>query len=254
MALQAINTATAPAINTATAPVVMDREFIDRNQIVERYYAGKLPVRGAADFERYCRYHPELLKEFQVRERVQAGLKLMEAGGVPLPWEIKAPRFWERLPVFIATAVAAAALGITALVLTSKLSNEQRTTAALRKAIIERPLEAVRSTRPVVILPARIAPTGTPALTINSNSGELVDLKVDVRWSKYNQFHVSINRVDQGQVLRLGNVLRDSNGQLRIAFNASLLGPGNYQFAIEGLPTVGPAVAQAWFTLAVAAI
>jgi hypothetical protein len=239
------------AINTATAPVVMDREFIDRNQIIERYYAGKLPVKGASDFERYCRYHPELLSELRVSERVQAGLKLMEACGSPLPWEVRQPRFWERLPVFIATAVAALALGVTALVFASKLSNEQRTTAALRQAIIDRPLDAIRSTRPVIIIPGRNGPTSTPALTIAGNSGQLVDMKVDMRWSKYSQFRVTVDRADQGQVLKLGNVLRDSNGQLRLAFNASLLGPGSYQFALEGLPTVGNAEPQAWFTVAV---
>jgi hypothetical protein len=241
-----------PAINTASAPLVMDREFIDRNQIVERYYDGKLPVRGAADFERYCRYHPELLQEFRVSERVQAGLKLLEAGGQPLPWEIKAPRFWERLPVFIATAAVAAALGITALVLASKLSHEQQTSAALRKTIIERPLEAVTSTRPIILLPGRNGPTRTPSLTIGgTGTAQMIDLKVDLRWSKFNQFHVSVDRVGQGQVLRLGNVQRDSNGQLRLAFNSALLGPGIYQFTLEGLPLVGEAQPQAWFTLAV---
>jgi hypothetical protein len=240
------------AINTATAPLVMDREFIDRNKIVERYIDGTLPVRGAADFERYCRYHPDLMKEFRVTERVQAGLKLLEVGGMPLPWELKEPRFWERLPVFIATAAAGLALGITALVLAARLSHEQGTSAALRKAIIERPLDAVLSTRPVIVLPGRNGPTQLPALTIGGGTGaQMIDLKVDMRWSKFNQFHVSIDRVNQGQVMRLGNLQRDSNGQLRIAFNSVLLGPGSYQFAIEGLPLVGEAQPQAWFTVAV---
>ena len=30
----------------------MDREFIEKNQIVERYLTGKLPPRGVTDFER----------------------------------------------------------------------------------------------------------------------------------------------------------------------------------------------------------
>ena len=230
----------------------MDREFIDRNRIVERYCDGKLPVRGAADFERWCSYHPEALAEFRISERVQLELRLLEAGGMPLPWEVKQPKFWERLPVFIATAAAGLVLGITALVLAARLSHEQGTSATLRKAIVERPLEAVVGTRPVIMLPARDGPTLRPSLSLGGGTGaQMIDLKVDMRWSKFNLFHVSIDRVHQGQVMRLGNVQRDSNGQLRIAFNSALLGPGTYQFTIEGLPLVGAAQPQAWFTVAV---
>ena len=45
------------------APAVMDREFIARNQIIERYLGGKLPLKGAQDFERYCCEHPDLLDD-----------------------------------------------------------------------------------------------------------------------------------------------------------------------------------------------
>ena len=33
----------------------MDRDFIEKNQIVERYLLGKLPPKGVADFERVVR-------------------------------------------------------------------------------------------------------------------------------------------------------------------------------------------------------
>src|SRR5580658_10338110 len=68
------------------ATPLMDREFIARNQIVERYLAGKLPIKGATDFERFCREEPELLDEIGLPERVNAGLRLLEASGKPEPW------------------------------------------------------------------------------------------------------------------------------------------------------------------------
>ena len=55
------------------APAVrepMDREFIDRNQIVERYLLGKLPPRGVADFEREVRENPALIDQTGLAERV----------------------------------------------------------------------------------------------------------------------------------------------------------------------------------------
>jgi hypothetical protein len=49
----------------------------------------------------------------------------------------------------------------------------------------------------------------------------------------------------------LHNVQKDSNGHVRVAFNTSALGPGNYQFSIEGLTWRGEARPEAWITLAV---
>ena len=60
----------------------MDRDFIARNQVVERYLSGRLPLKGATEFERFCRAHGELLDELGLPERVNAGLRLIVAGGL----------------------------------------------------------------------------------------------------------------------------------------------------------------------------
>ncbi len=44
----------------------MDRDFILRNQIVERYISGKLPIKGATEFEKFCTDNPTVLDELQV--------------------------------------------------------------------------------------------------------------------------------------------------------------------------------------------
>ncbi len=64
----------------------MDRDFIQRNQVVERYLSGRLPIKGATDFERFCRDHPELLDELgiQLSER-HADLARTEVIEVPKP-------------------------------------------------------------------------------------------------------------------------------------------------------------------------
>ena len=69
----------------------MDRDFIARNQVVERYLSGRLPLKGATDFERFCNAHPEILDEIGLPERVNAGLRLLEASGLALN-----PRFGAR--------------------------------------------------------------------------------------------------------------------------------------------------------------
>ena len=250
------NTATAgvapqPAQPAAAPLVAMDPEFIARNQIVERYFAGSLPVKGAADFERYCLQNPKKVDELKINERVHAGLRLLEASGQPLPWEVKPKRWWETLPFIAGVAALALALAITALLLSSKLGAAQRRVVALNERIVQRPLEPIKSTRTVVIIPDRSSHSPSPQLNVESGSGELIDLKLDVSWSRYTQFGVQVERVDQGQVLQLSRLLRNSDGQLRIAFNSSALGPGTYRFAIEGIPMSGPGEEQAWFAIKV---
>lgn len=228
----------------------MDREFIARNQIVERYFASKLPLKGAADFERYCQEHPELLDELHVSERVQAGLRLMEAGGIPLPWEARPKHFWEQLPTLVVLIMVVLGLGISLLVLAGKHTADLAQVARLESRLTHA-LEPIAGTRAITLAPDRSAPSVSNAAVFGGKSAELADLKIDMGWSKFGQFRVTIDRVNQGRALVLHNLLRDSNGNLRISLNTSALGPGSYQLTIEGMTLRGEAVPQAWLTVGI---
>lgn len=230
----------------------MDREFILRNQIVERYIAGRLPLRGAQDFERYCREHPQLIDELGLTERVHAGLRLLEAGGVALPWEEKPRQWWERLRVLIAVTVLALAAGIAALMLTAKAAGLKTTIASLQQRVAEQPLDPATSTHSVRLIPSRTAPSRRAAVVIGGGSAQMADLKIDMSWSRYTAFRVTLDRQDQGRVAVLNYMLRDSNGDLHLSLNSTALGPGTYQFAIEGMTLHGDAIAQAWSTIGIA--
>ena len=232
--------------------VPMDREFILRNQIAERYIAGRLPVRGTHDFERYCREHPEFIHELGLAERVHAALRLLEAGGIAPPWEAKPRAWWEQLPVLIGAGVLALAAGITAMVLTGKISGRDAAIATLRERVAEQPLEPATSTRTMRLVPSRTAPSRRAAVVIGGGSAQMADLKIDMSWSKYTAFRVTIDRQDQGRVAVINYLLRDSNGDLRISLNSTALGPGIYQFAVEGLSLHSEAIAQAWISIGIA--
>jgi hypothetical protein len=241
---------------TQTIPMVpqsveMDREFILRNQIAERYLAGRLPVRGTHDFERYCRQHPEFIQELGLAERVHSALRLLEAGGIAPPWEAKPRPWWEQLPVLIAVAVLALAASISAMVFAGKVSGRDAAIGALRQRIAEQPLEPATSTRSVRLVPSRTAPSGHPAIVVGGGSAQMAELRIDMSWSKFTAFRVTIDRQDQGRVAVLNYMLRDSNGDLRLALNTTALGPGTYQFAIEGLTLRSEAIAQAWITVGI---
>jgi hypothetical protein len=231
----------------------MDRDFIARNQIVERYFADKLPPKGVVDFERYCRSHPELLDELHVSDRVNAGLRLMEAGGVPLPWEEREKKPWERLPVFAGVASAALILLIIALVLWGSNTKGNKEITALKQQLISRPLEPILSTETVRVELNRTAPSLTPAFAVSNHSATLVDFKVNLGWSTFVQYRVTFDRINQGRALVISHLQRDSDGLLRFAINSDLLGPGNYQIVVEGITLRGEAIPQGWITIAVTA-
>jgi hypothetical protein len=227
----------------------MDREFIARNQIVERYLAGKLPPKGASDFERFVRDNPQLIEELGLAERVHAGLKLMEASGTPEPWAEKPRKFWERIPFIGGITAAAVVLLVTSAILGGQVSTQSGKLAELERQIAERPLLPTQSTRTVLVKPASYAPERA---MLSVSSGEMADLKIVLTQTRYRVFRVRVDRVDQGRVAVLDNMLKDSNGHLRLQLNPSALGPGDYLLTIEGLNMRRDGQAVAWVRLNIA--
>jgi hypothetical protein len=244
-------TAPAQAASTTGADS-MDAAFIERNQIVERYLSGKLPPRGAQDFEAFCRAHPAQLDAIGLAERVNAGLRLLEVGGTQPPWAERSRAFHEKPAVFAAVVAVAGGLLVTSV--TFMLGSGERTERIeqLERDLRTRPLLPATNTRAVIVEPSRTAPSARAALSlVGGASAELVDMKIDMSWSSFTSYRVTIDRVDQGRVAILGNQQRDSNGHLRIALNSTALAPGDYQLTIEGLDWRGNPHAQAWATVAV---
>src|SRR5581483_4138172 len=102
----------AAAAAASTASPAMDRDFIARNQIVERYLSGRLPLKGATDFERFCKDNPDILDEIGLPERVNAGLRLLEASGKHEPWQEAPKPFWQKPQITLGLTAATFVLGI----------------------------------------------------------------------------------------------------------------------------------------------
>ncbi len=235
-----------PAVPAGQA---MDRDFIARNQIVERYIGGRLPLKGAQDFERFCRENPQLLDEISLTDRISAALRLLDASGRAAPWEQPRKQWWEKLPVLIGTALLALVLAITILVIHSKQSARDRTIASLQQRVAAQPLDPAKSTRTITVIPSRTGPSERSLVTIGGGDAQMADLKFDLSWSQFTAFQVTVDRVDQGRVGVLHNMQRDSNGNLHLELNSTALGPGDYQLTIEGLAWRGDAAPQAWATI-----
>jgi hypothetical protein len=229
----------------------MDRDFIARNQIVERYLSGKLPIKGATEFERFCTANPELLDELGLPERVNAALRLLEAGGKPEPWREEPRKFWEKPYLAIGLGAATFVLLIATAVLARSNSQKTVTIASLSQQVAEQPLDPATTTRTIRLLPSREGASTTPAVVIGGGQTQLAQLLLDMTRSPYKEFRVTIDRIDQGRVAIINNLGKDSNGHLRIALNSSALGPGNYEFTIEGLTWRGDPEPDSWVTIGI---
>ena len=239
-----------PGLSLPSPAPAMDREFIIKNQIVERYLAGRLPPKGVTDFEKLIRSRPALIDELGLAEKVNAGLRLLDAAGVAEPWAEKKKNFWEK-PAF---GVGAGALAIVALigclVLAMQVSSRNETIAKQAKENLERPIAPSTLKRTIQVGAARNGPPERSTLTISH--GEFAEMKVDLSWTRFAAFRVSIDRVDQGRVAVLDSMEKDSNGHLRLSLNAGAFGPGDYMVKIEGLNMRRESIPVAWYRITVA--
>jgi hypothetical protein len=234
----------------------MDREFIEKNQIVERYLAGKLPPKGAQDFERYCRDHPEFLEDINFSERLQAGMRLLEVSGLEASgpetavYQPPQPVWWRRIEVIAGLAALTLVLALSLWVLNGRYAERGETIAALEKRVRIGSLIAPTRARTINVSPDR-APTSRVSLRLElKDTSELVELLINVSYARYNTFRVTVDKKDQGRGGTIHNLLRDSNGNLRLIVNSSAFSPGDYKVVIEGLSRRGP-VAVGWVTLRV---
>jgi hypothetical protein len=237
------------AVAPGTPAPAMDREFIIKNQIVERYLAGRLPPKGVTDFERLIRSRPQLIEELGLAEKVNAGLRLLDAAGIAEPWAEKPKKFWENQAfTFGAVGLAVAAL-IGCLVLAMQVSSRDATIAKQKLDITERAIAPSTNKRTIIVGVARNGPPSQPTLTIRQ--GEFAEMKADLSWTRFTTFKVSIDRVNQGRVAVLDGVTKDSNGHLRISLNAGAFGPGEYLVTVEGLNMRRESLPMAWFVVAI---
>src|SRR6187549_1382962 len=244
-----VNQAPAAAAAPGTSAPAMDREFIIKNQIVERYLAGRLPPKGVTDFERLIRTRPELIEELGLADKVNAGLRLLDAAGIAEPWAEKPKKIWEK-PAF---TMAAGALAVVAVigcaVLAMQVSDRNAKIDKQRKEIIERPIAPSTRKRTILVGVARNGPPVQP--TLNLSYGEFAEMKADMSWARFASFKVSIDRVNQGRVAVIDGLEKDSNGHLRISLNAGAFGPGDYMVTIEGLNSRRESLPVAWFRVGI---
>jgi hypothetical protein len=245
-----MNARTVPQENLPATPPRFDRKFIEDHNLIERYLESKLPFKGARDLENWCRAHPEYLNELKLSERAQASLKLLEASGQPQDLREPEPPWWKTIYALIGLSVVAflslvafwAVLGKYVL-----LRGELEDTRALvnRGSLVQ-----PATTRELFVAPDRAPGIGSARIVVNRSEPLLMDLHIDLSYTnKLMQFRMFVDKQDQGRALVLNDLLKDSNGELRMTLNSTGLGAGIYNARIEALPFRGSPIPIGWLIL-----
>jgi hypothetical protein len=237
-----------PTQPAAAAPR-FDRKFIEDHRLVERYLDGKLPPKGARQLEDWCRANPEFLNELQLSERTHASLKLLERSGSPQDLGEPKPPFWKTPYLPIGLGALAVVLLLAFGTLFAKYIALGSKFEGARALAAQGSLAAPTSHRMFRVAPDHAAGIDSARVTVNTKSPALIDLNIDMGYSRENLYRIVVDKREQGRVIVLDNLLKDSNGDLKIAFNTSGLAAGLYDVQIQALPPRGVATPAGWLIL-----
>jgi hypothetical protein len=236
--------------NPQTAPPRFDRKFIEDHRLVERYLENKLPFKGARDLENWCRAHPDYLTELQLSERAQTSLKLLEASGQPVDLREPQPPWWKTIYVLIGLCVVSALSLIAFWVLLGKYVLLRGELDDTRNVMNQGSLVQPATSRELHLSPDRVAGIDRARIVLTRAAPQLMDVHIDLGYTdKLVQFRLFVDKKDQGRALVLNNLLKDSNGELRMTLNSTGLAAGIYNVRIEALPFRGNPMPIGWLIL-----
>lgn len=162
------------------------------------------------------------------------------------------PQWWQRRGFVVAMGLALAAL--LALTIAARVESHRDRAAAAAAEERARTLElrAATRVRAVRITPNPRSWSPSPDAVVHwPEPPELLDLYLPVAYSEFKAFAVTVDKVDVGRVLDLQRVSVDSNRELRLTFNSSAFGPGEYRLRLQGYTWSGERVDAGWVRLRV---
>jgi hypothetical protein len=233
-----------------TAPPRFDRQFIEDHRLVERYLENKLPFKGARDLENWCRAHPDYLNELNLSERAQTSLKLLEASGQPLDFREPQPPWWKTTYALAGLCVVAALSLIAFWVVLGKYVLLRGELDDTRTLMNQGSLVQPATMRELRVSPDRVPGINRARIVVTRAAPLLMDVHIDLGYTdKLEQFRLFVDKKDQGRALVLNNLLKDSNGELRVTLNSTGLAAGIYNVRIEALPFRGSPNPIGWLIL-----
>jgi hypothetical protein len=192
--------------------------------VAARYLAGLLSPADSLRFEQSVKDDPAVLDRLRLGEQIARGSRLVDVDrlGLKPPW-------WHDRRVAIGAAGVIGILLIACIWLASSASIARERMAMMQAREQQGFLAPPSSTRTV-----RVSADAGGNISLGGRAPERVEIRIEARSNKFNQFRVAIQRDDGTAVLHFDRLQRDSNGELRLALNSTLLPPGSYSLRIEG--------------------
>ena len=233
-----------------TAPPRFDRKFIEDHELVERYLENKLPFKGARDLENWCREHPDYLNELKLSERAQMSLKLLEASGQPADLREPQPPWWKTIHVLIGLCVVTFLSLVAFWALLGKYVLLRGELEDTRHLMNQGSLVQPATSSVLRVSPDRAPGVDHARIVVTRAAPQLMDVHIDLGYTdKLTEFRLFVDKKDQGRALILNNLLKDSNGELRMTLNSTGLSAGIYNVRIEALPFRGSPIPVGWLIL-----
>lgn len=211
----------------------MDLKLIEQKRFVERYLLGRLTPPEARFFEQLVRRSPHLAEQFGLPESLKRTMQLLDETGTE--WRETPPRFWHdpRVPLGLAGALVLATLLATGAWL------QKRDLAAAHAQLQDEAdrgvLYAPAQSAKIRMTPGRPGER-VPTVSIGSRATpSLAELRIDTSYVRGTLYSVTFKREDGTFWARLDNLLRDSNGELRLAINSGAFAAGTYDVAIDAV-------------------
>ena len=176
-------------------------------------------------------------------------LKLLEASSSPQDLREPPPAWWKTTYFIAAIAAITLASLLGFWVMLGKYALLRGELEDTRTQMRQGSLTPPGTRNSLRIAPDRTAAVDSARVPVNHAVAQMLDLRIDMGYSKVQQFRVTVDKKDQGRVLIIDDLLRDSNGDLKVSFNTSAMTPGRYDVRIEGLPLLGSPDAEGWLIL-----
>ena len=198
----------------------MDRNYIDRHLLVDRYLAGALPDDELADFEERLVWDGELIDELDLAERLREGM--LAAAGERQRTAPTDTGFAPRLRLVFSNAAYAAAasflVGIALSFLVLGNQSESPVPDQLRYSVNE--LQVFRG-------------AGGPVIDTTPDAISILRFDVDRSFENY---RVEIQAAEDAAPLwQQGGLVPDRDGMLVIGVPGASLPPGSYLLTVYGV-------------------
>jgi hypothetical protein len=191
------------------------------------------------------------LNNLKLSERAQASLKLLEASGQVQDLGEPPPPWWKTTYAMIGLAVVALLSLVAFWFLMGKYVLLRSELQDTRERKDQGSLVQPATERDQYVSPDRAPGLNRARIAVSRSAPQLIDVHIDMSYSKVMQFRMFVDKQDQGRALVLNNLLKDSNNELRLTINTTGLAAGIYTVRIEALPPRGIPIPEGWLILQV---